>query len=89
MSTTHPLVSVVIPVYNSSNYFRGAIESALAQTYEPVEVVVVNDGSTDGGDTAAIAKSFGGRLRYMCQSLGSQQRPAGTHQQTSVHDVHV
>ena len=43
-----PLVSIVIPVYNGSNYLREAIDSALAQTYSNTEVIVVNDGSTDG-----------------------------------------
>ena len=46
-----PLVSIVIPVYNGANYVGEAIESALAQTYRNVEVIVVNDGSTDGGAT--------------------------------------
>ena len=42
-----PLVSIVIPVYNGSNYMAEAIDSALSQTYENIEVVVVNDGSRD------------------------------------------
>jgi glycosyltransferase involved in cell wall biosynthesis len=51
-----PLVSVLIGVYNGAPYLQEAIESALTQTYEPLEVVVVDDGSTDGsGD---IARSF-------------------------------
>ena len=40
-------VSIIIPVYNGSNYLKEAIESALAQTYDNVEVLVVNDGSND------------------------------------------
>jgi glycosyltransferase involved in cell wall biosynthesis len=56
------LVSVVIPVFNGSEFLRQAIESVLAQTYEDVELVVVDDGSTD--DTAVIAQSFGDRLAY-------------------------
>ena len=42
-----PLVSIVIPVYNGSNYMREAIDSALSQTYKNIEVIVVNDGSKD------------------------------------------
>jgi glycosyltransferase involved in cell wall biosynthesis len=60
----HPLVSIVIPVFNGSNYLATAIESALAQTYDHIEVLVVDDGSTDGGETERIARSFGERIRY-------------------------
>lgn len=59
-----PLVSIVIPVYNGANYLREAIESALAQTYANTEVVVVNDGSRDNGQTRAVARSYGDRIRY-------------------------
>ncbi|MDB5046173.1 MAG: putative glycosyltransferase [Deinococcus sp.] len=43
----HPLVSVIIPAYNSAQYLPEAIESVLGQTYPHVEAVIVNDGSTD------------------------------------------
>ena len=65
-----PLVSVVIPVYNGSNYLRQAIDSALAQTYENIEVIVVNDGSTDGGKTKSIALSYGSSIRYFEKENG-------------------
>lgn len=65
-----PLVSIVIPVYNGADYLNETIESALAQTYEPIEVIVVNDGSTDAGATAAIAKQFGDRIRYFEKENG-------------------
>ena len=55
----HPLVSIIIPVYNGSNYVKEAIDSALAQTYDNVEILVVNDGSNDGGKTEEIARSYG------------------------------
>ncbi len=63
-SLFHPKVSIVIPVYNGSNYVREAIESALSQTYKNTEVVVINDGSTDGGKTDEICKSYGKKIRY-------------------------
>lgn len=59
------LVSIVIPAYNCAEYLGGAIRSALRQTHQPVEVVVVDDGSTD--DTEAVVRSFGDRVRYVCQ----------------------
>lgn len=65
-----PLVSIVIPVYNGSNYVRYAIDSALAQDYHPLEVVVVNDGSTDGGETESICLGYGDRIRYFDKENG-------------------
>jgi glycosyltransferase involved in cell wall biosynthesis len=65
-----PLVSIVIPAYNGSNYLRDAIDSALAQTYPNVEVIVVNDGSRDEGATEDIARSYGDRIRYIYKDNG-------------------
>jgi glycosyltransferase involved in cell wall biosynthesis len=60
-----PLVTAVIPTYNYGHYVCAAVESALAQTYPRVEVVVVDDGSTD--DTAARLARYGDRIRYVYQ----------------------
>lgn len=65
-----PLVSIVIPVYNGANFMRDAIDSALAQTYPNIEVIVVNDGSTDKGKTDKIAKSYGDKIRYFHKPNG-------------------
>jgi glycosyltransferase involved in cell wall biosynthesis len=56
-----PLVSIVIPCYNSQDFVKEAIESALDQTYSNIEVIVLNDGSTDR--SLDIIKSFGDRIR--------------------------
>lgn len=66
----HPKVSIVIPVYDGSNYLKEAINSALAQTYSNVEIVVINDGSNDGGKTDNICKSYGGKIRYFIKENG-------------------
>ncbi len=65
-----PRVTIAIPVYNGANFLAAAIDSALRQTYDNVEVIVVNDGSTDGGATAAIARSYGRRIVYIEQPNG-------------------
>lgn len=61
-----PLVSVVIPNYNYGRYLGQGIESVLAQSYPNVEVLVVDDGSTD--DSAAVARGYGDRIRWIRQA---------------------
>lgn len=61
-----PLISVIVPVYNGELYLKNCIESIEAQTYEPIEVIIVNDGSTDGTVDlcARLAKKYL-NLRYV------------------------
>lgn len=54
--STHPLVSIVITCYNYEAYVGDAIESALSQDYQNIELIVINDGSTDGSDE--VIKSY-------------------------------
>jgi glycosyltransferase involved in cell wall biosynthesis len=61
-----PRVSVIIPTYNRSKLLRVAVESALAQTYPNIEVIVVDDGSTD--DTAAVMAQYAGQAIYLKQA---------------------
>lgn len=66
----NPLVSIIIPVYNGSEYMREAIDSALNQTYQNIEVLVINDGSRDDGKTDAVAREYGDRIRYFHKENG-------------------
>lgn len=65
-----PKVSIVIPVFNGANYLREAIDSALAQTYTNIEVIVINDGSDDAGKSEEIAVSYGDAIRYLRKENG-------------------
>ena len=59
------LVSVILPVYNGERYLGEAIESILTQNYRPIEVIVVNDGSTDNTET--IARQYENGIIYVLQ----------------------
>ena len=62
------LVSVLIPSYNRAYILATALDSVLAQTYRPMEVIVVDDGSRD--DTRAVVARYGDRVRYIHQDNG-------------------
>ena len=66
------LVTTIIPAFNAERYILEAIESALSQSYSNHEVVVVNDGSTDG--TQQIVDSFGSRIRGIQQANSGPAR---------------
>ena len=61
-----PLVSVVIPVFNGERFLREAVQSVFDQDYAPLEIIIVDDGSTDG--TATVAKSLPETVRYLHQT---------------------
>ncbi len=65
-----PLVSVIISNYNYENYLRDAVDSALGQTYSNIEVIVVDDGSTDG--SRDVIASYGDRIIAVLKENGGQ-----------------
>lgn len=67
---TSPLISCIVPVYNGERFVAEAIDSIISQTYAPIEVVVVNDGSTDG--TAEVLGRYGDRIRVIHQENAGQ-----------------
>ena len=68
MNTLEPLVSVIIPNYNQAHFLRNAIQSVLCQSYKSVELIVVDDGSTD--KSASILKEFEGQAKIIFKSNG-------------------
>lgn len=71
------LVSVVIPTYNYASFLPAAVDSVLAQTYRPIEVIVVDDGSTD--NTLGVLSDYAGRIQAirMTNAGASAARNAG------------
>lgn len=62
MSEKPPLVSICVPVYNNARYLRECLDSIAAQTYENIEVLIGDDGSTD--ETATVAQEYHARYGY-------------------------
>jgi hypothetical protein len=65
IAVPQPLVSIVIDNYNYARFVAAAIDSALAQSYRPIEIIVVDDGSTDG--SRAVIEAYGDRLQAIFQ----------------------
>lgn len=65
-----PLVTVVMAVYNGGKYLKCALESLLSQTYFPIEIVLINDGSLD--DTEKVAQYYPSQIHYLYQTNRGQ-----------------
>ena len=60
-----PLISCIVPVFNGERYLAEALDGIIAQTYRPLEVIVVDDGSTD--DTGGVVEKYGSEVRCLRQ----------------------
>jgi len=63
-----PLISVILPVFNGAHFLGEAIQSVLDQKYDPLEIIVVDDGSTD--NTQQVALNFGEKIIYARKENG-------------------
>lgn len=66
VKTSNPLVSAIIPCYNAAKFLPEAIESVISQTYDNIEIIVVNDGSTD--DTDLVVSPYLDKIQYVKQA---------------------
>ncbi len=64
----YPLVSIIIPVYNGEDFLESAIKSAINQSYDNIEVIVIDDGSTD--NTKKICDQYIDKIRYFKKQNG-------------------
>jgi glycosyltransferase involved in cell wall biosynthesis len=64
-NTDKPLISILVCCYNRAQILPETMESVFAQEYHPVEIIVLDDGSTD--DTAELMESYGDKIRYFKQ----------------------
>jgi glycosyltransferase involved in cell wall biosynthesis len=74
--SAEPVVSVVIPAYNAATFLATSVESVLRQTFQDFELIVVDDGSTDG--TADVLAAYGDRVQCLRQPNGGVSRARNT-----------
>ena len=69
--SNQPLVTVLVPVYNGAAYLRESLDSIVAQDYQPLEIIVLDDASTDA--TPAIVAGYGSKVRYVARATNLGQ----------------
>lgn len=92
MEAKEELISIIIPVYNLADYIRDCLESVLQQTYKKVEILVIDDGSTD--DTLVICREYerrDSRIRIICREHEglSASRNAGNKEAKGEYIAHI
>ena len=73
----HPLVSVIIPTYNRTDYLKITLNSVLSQTYKNIEIIVVDDGS-EGDANKILCDSFSNVIYIKIKNSGGPARPRNT-----------
>ncbi|MEQ8753387.1 MAG: glycosyltransferase family 2 protein [Coleofasciculus sp. G1-WW12-02] len=76
MESLPPLVSIIIPTYNTAKYLPNTIESILQQDYQAIEIIVVDDGSTD--DTVTVLRKYLTRINYIHQGNSGESKARNT-----------
>lgn len=73
-------VSIIIPVLNREHFLRDAVESVLATKYEPLELVIIDDGSTDGSLSLAkrLAGDYAGHIKVLTHQHGGNRGPSAS-----------
>jgi len=69
-------VTAIVPAYNAERYISGAIESVLGQTYKNIDLIVIDDGSTDR--TGEVVRRYGDQVRYIRQENGGPSKARNT-----------
>ena len=67
-----PKVSVIVPVYNVENYIEKCLKSLVNQTLDDIEIIIVNDGSTDGSETIinSYLEKYSSKIKYLKKQNG-------------------
>jgi glycosyltransferase involved in cell wall biosynthesis len=79
-----PLISCIIPAYNGERYLGEALDSIVGQTYRPLEIIVANDGSSDG--TASLIANYKHEIRFFFSPTPVRRRvQPGTERRGGIH----
>ena len=73
-----PLISVIVPIYNVAPYVRECLDSVINQTYKNLQIILVNDGSTDESESIAREYLSDERIELVCTKNGGLSRARNT-----------